>query len=192
MGQFRFSETVLKGLVIVEPAVFGDERGFFMETYNERDFINAGIDAPFVQDNHSKSKKGVLRGMHFQVKRPQGKLVRVISGEVFDVAVDLRKSSPTLKKWFGTVLSADNKRQMYVPGGFAHGFLVLSETAEFVYKCTDFYDPHDELGLRYDDPAVGIAWPSTDSAPLVSEKDLALPSFDDVCGLLNLYDKNGA
>ena len=138
MGQFQFTKTGIEGLVVVEPKVFGDNRGYFMETYNYNDFKAAGLDMVFVQDNQSKSKKGVLRGLHFQKKNPQGKLVRVVSGEVYDVAVDLRKGSDTYGKWYGVLLSAENKKQFYVPEGFAHGFVVMSETAEFVYKCTRF------------------------------------------------------
>ena len=142
MGQFQFTKTGIEGLVVVEPKVFGDNRGYFMETYNYNDFKAAGLDMVFVQDNQSKSKKGVLRGLHFQKKNPQGKLVRVVSGEVYDVAVDLRRGSDTYGKWYGVLLSAENKKQFYVPEGFAHGFVVMSETAEFVYKCTRFYDPY--------------------------------------------------
>ena len=141
MGQFQFTKTGIEGLVVVEPKVFGDNRGYFMETYNYNDFKAAGLDMVFVQDNQSKSKKGVLRGLHFQKKNPQGKLVRVVSGEVYDVAVDLRKGSDTYGKWYGVLLSAENKKQFYVPEGFAHGFVVMSETAEFVYKCTRFTIP---------------------------------------------------
>jgi len=159
MGKFIFTKTSIEGLAIIEPAVYGDERGYFMETYNYRDFAAAGFDMTFVQDNQSRSKKGVLRGLHYQKKNPQGKLVRVISGEVFDVAVDLRKGSVTFGKWFGVTLNEENKKQLYIPEGFAHGFLVLSETAEFVYKCTRFYDPEDEGGLLWNDPEIGIEWP---------------------------------
>lgn len=172
MGKFNFIETDIKDLYIIEPAVFGDDRGYFMETYNYNDFKNAGLDMVFVQDNQSKSKKGVLRGLHFQKQNPQGKLVRVIKGEVFDVAVDLRKNSKTFGKWRGIVLSAENKKQFYVPEGFAHGFLVLSDEAEFVYKCTRFYDPSDEGGLMWNDPEIGIEWPKIEGLEiLLSEKD---------------------
>ena len=172
MGQFQFTKTGIEGLVVVEPKVFGDNRGYFMETYNYNDFKAAGLDMVFVQDNQSKSKKGVLRGLHFQKKNPQGKLVRVVSGEVYDVAVDLRKGSDTYGKWYGVLLSAENKKQFYVPEGFAHGFVVLSETAEFVYKCTRFYDPSDEGGLMWNDPEIGIDWPVPENAELLlSEKD---------------------
>ena len=172
MGQFQFTKTGIEGLVVVEPKVFGDNRGYFMETYNYNDFKAAGLDMVFVQDNQSKSNKGVLRGLHFQKKNPQGKLVRVVSGEVYDVAVDLRKGSDTYGKWYGVLLSAENKKQFYVPEGFAHGFVVMSETAEFVYKCTRFYDPSDEGGLMWNDPEIGIDWPVPENAELLlSEKD---------------------
>ena len=172
MGQFQFTKTGIEGLVVVEPKVFGDNRGYFMETYNYNDFKAAGLDMVFVQDNQSKSKKGVLRGLHFQKKNPQGKLVRVVSGEVYDVAVDLRKGSDTYGKWYGVLLSAENKKQFYVPEGFAHGFVVMSETAEFVYKCTRFYDPSDEGCLMWNDPEIGIDWPVPENAELLlSEKD---------------------
>ena len=172
MGQFQFTKTGIEGLVVVEPKVFGDNRGYFMETYNYNDFKAAGLDMVFVQDNQSKSKKGVLRGLHFQKKNPQGKLVRVVSGEVYDVAVDLRRGSDTYGKWYGVLLSAENKKQFYVPEGFAHGFVVMSETAEFVYKCTRFYDPSDEGGLMWNDTEIGIDWPVPENAELLlSEKD---------------------
>ena len=172
MGQFQFTKTGIEGLVVVEPKVFGDNRGYFMETYNYNDFKAAGLDMVFVQDNQSKSKKGVLRGLHFQKKNPQGKLVRVVSGEVYDVAVDLRKGSDTYGTWYGVLLSAESKKQFYVPEGFAHGFVVMSETAEFVYKCTRFYDPSDEGGLMWNDPEIGIDWPVPENAELLlSEKD---------------------
>ncbi len=178
MGKFTFIETGIQGLVIVEPTVFGDDRGYFMETYNYNDFKEAGLDMVFVQDNQSKSKKGVLRGLHFQKKNPQGKLVRAISGEVYDVAVDLRRGSETYGQWRGVLLSAENKRQFYVPEGFAHGFLVMSDTAEFAYKCTRFYDPSDEGGLMYNDPDIGVEWPiAEDMDILLSDKDKKNPSF---------------
>ena len=147
MGKFKFTKTSIEGVYIIEPTVFGDERGYFMETYHQGEFKEAGLDLNFVQDNQSKSTKGVIRGLHFQYNKPQGKLVRVIRGEVFDVAVDLRRNSPTYGKWEGVILSDENKKQFYVPEGFAHGFLVLSDVAEFTYKCTDFYDPDDEGGI---------------------------------------------
>lgn len=178
MGNFNFIKTEIDGMFIVESTVFGDDRGYFLETYHYDEFKKAGIDAVFVQDNQSKSKRGVLRGLHFQTKRPQGKLVRVIKGEVFDVGVDLRKNSPTFGKWVGAVLSDENKRQLYIPAGFAHGFLVLSDEAEFVYKCTDFYDPENEGGIIYNDPNININWPiSDDMEILLSQKDRALPSL---------------
>jgi dTDP-4-dehydrorhamnose 3,5-epimerase len=177
MGKFTFIKTGIEGLKIIEPAVFGDERGYFMETWRYDEFAQAGIAMNFVQDNQSKSRKGVLRGLHFQRKSPQGKLVRVISGEVFDVAVDLRKSSATFGKWHGVTLSAENKKQFYVPEGFAHGFLVLSDKAEFVYKCTRFYDPDDEGGLLWNAPDVGIIWPIDKSEVLLNDKDKKHPNL---------------
>ena len=159
----------IAGLLVVEPKVHGDARGFFLETWNRDRYREAGLDTDFVQDNVSFSRCGILRGLHFQNPRPQGKLLQVLQGEVFDVAVDIRRSSPTFGKWHGLVLSGENKRQFYVPAGFAHGFLVLSETALFHYKCTEFYSPQDELAIRWDDPDVGIAWPLKE--PLVSERD---------------------
>ena len=159
MGQIKVEKCPIEGLYIIEPAVHGDSRGYFMETYNQRDMAEAGLNMVFVQDNQSMSVKGVLRGLHFQKQYPQGKLVRVIKGRVFDVAVDLRADSATYGKWYGVELSEENKKQFYISPGFAHGFLVLSETAEFCYKCTDFYHPGDEGGLAWNDPAIGIAWP---------------------------------
>ena len=181
MGKIQVTTTPIEGLYIIEPTVHGDERGYFMEAYNRADFHAAGISADFVQDNQSMSVKGTLRGLHFQKQHPQGKLVRVLSGRVFDVAVDLRKNSPTFGKWFGVELSGENKKQFYIPEGFAHGFLVLSQTAEFCYKCTDFYHPEDEGGLIWNDPTVGISWPefSDGTAFLLSEKDRNLPTFQD-------------
>jgi len=159
MGKINVSECPISGLYIIEPAVYGDERGYFMETYNQQDMQKAGLNMIFVQDNQSLSVKGVLRGLHFQKQHPQGKLVRVIKGEVFDVAVDLRSRSQTFGKWFGVILSEENKKQFYIPEGFAHGFLVLSDTAEFCYKVTDFYHPEDEGGLAWNDSEIGIEWP---------------------------------
>jgi len=174
----KATETKLKGVFLLEPKVHGDARGFFMESYNERDFRAAlGFAPAFVQDNHSRSVKGVLRGMHYQIGRPQGKLVRVAKGCVFDVAVDLRKSSPTLGKWTGAELSDGNHRQIWIPPGFAHGFCVLSDTADFLYKTTDYYAPEQERCLLWNDPAVGIEWP-IDFAPLLSEKDKRGLSLD--------------
>lgn len=171
MGKFNFTKTSIEGVYVIEPTVFGDERGYFMETYRADEFKETGLDFNFVQDNQSKSKKGVLRGLHFQYTKPQGKLVRVIKGEVFDVAVDLRKDSPTYGKWEGVILSEENKKQFYVPEGFAHGFLVLSDEAEFTYKCTEFYDGADEGGIIWNDPGIGIDWPLDDIEVSLSEKD---------------------
>ena len=165
----RFSEATLSGVIIVEPDVFGDARGFFMETYHAKKYAEGGIREAFVQDNFSRSVRNTLRGLHYQYPNAQGKLVSVVSGEVFDVAVDIRKGSPHFGKWFGVRLSEENKKQVYVPSGFAHGFCVLSETAEFVYKCTTFYSPKDERGILWNDPAIGIRWPV--SEPILSEKD---------------------
>ena len=192
MGKFNFIKTSIEGVMVIEPTVFGDHRGYFMETYNQGEFNAAGLNMVFVQDNESRSKKGVLRGLHYQKQYPQGKLVRVIRGSVFDVAVDLRTSSPTFGKWHGEILTAENKKQFYIPEGFAHGFLVLSEEAEFCYKVTDFYRPGDEGGLAFNDPDIGIVWPElegaypgsadpsayhlTDGTPLLlSEKDAGAP-----------------
>ena len=198
MGKITVEKNVggIEGLFVLTPAVFGDARGYFMETYNQNDMKEAGLDMVFVQDNQSSSSKGVLRGLHFQINHPQGKLVRVISGEVFDVAVDLRKGSETYGKWHGEILSAENKKQFYLPEGFAHGFLVLSETAEFCYKCTDFYHPGDEGGIIWNDPEIGIKWPHVmmnftedgntdatldDGTPiLLSDKDRKQPKLLDI------------
>ncbi len=159
MGQIKVTACPIEGLYVIEPTVHGDERGYFVETYNKKDMEEAGLNMEFVQDNQSCSVKGVLRGLHFQKEYPQGKLVRVVNGTVFDVAVDLRKNSKTYGQWFGVELSAENKKQFYISEGFAHGFLVLSDVAEFCYKCTDFYHPGDEGGLAWNDPAIGIEWP---------------------------------
>lgn len=165
-------EACLPGVCILEPKVFGDSRGFFMETYSSRDFADAGITHAFVQDNHSLSRRNVLRGLHYQLGRPQAKLVRVIRGEVFDVAVDVRRGSPTFGRWAAEVLSEANRRMMFIPEGFAHGFYVLSETAEFLYKCSDFYAPAEERGVTWNDPGIAVAWPiPAGVAPLLSEKD---------------------
>ncbi len=181
MGKFNFEKTPIKDLLVITPTVFGDHRGYFMETYQKEELAAAGIHVDFVQDNESSSSRGVLRGMHFQKTNPQGKLVRVIEGEVFDVAVDLRRSSETFGKWYGVVLSAENKKQFYVPEGFAHGFLVLSERATFVYKCTRLYDPTDEGGLAFDDKGVGIEWPIAPDMELkLSEKDRRHPGIADL------------
>lgn len=164
MGKITVTKCPIEGLYIIEPTVFGDNRGYFMETYNQQDMVEAGLNMKFVQDNQSMSVKGVLRGLHFQKQFPQGKLVRAIKGRVFDVAVDLRSDSPTYGQWYGVELTEENKKQFYISEGFAHGFLVLSETAEFCYKCTDFYRPGDEGGLAWNDPAIGIQWPDLQGA----------------------------
>lgn len=180
MGKIKVTSCDIEGLFIIEPSVFGDKRGYFMETYNEQDFADAGLDMKFVQDNQSSSTKGVLRGLHFQKEHPQGKLVRAIRGTVFDVAVDMRKSSPTFGKWFGVELSEENKKQFYIPESFAHGFLVLSDEAEFCYKCTDFYHPEDEGGIMWNDPDVGIEWPLEGIDEInISDKDKAQSAFKD-------------
>lgn len=172
MGKIKVTACEIEGLAVIEPTVFPDSRGYFMETYNQKDFREAGLDMVFVQDNQSMSVKGVLRGLHFQKEFPQGKLVRAVSGRVFDVAVDLRSKSKTYGKWFGVELSAENKKQFYIPEGFAHGFLVLSDTAEFAYKCTDFYHPGDEGGILWSDPEIGIDWPIGGGMELIiSDKD---------------------
>lgn len=171
--------TEIPGVLIFKPKVFGDERGFFMESFNRRAWLAAtGVDCDFVQDNHSRSRRGVLRGLHYQIRQPQGKLVRVVSGEVFDVAVDLRRSSPTFGKWAGVRLSAENKLQFWVPPGFAHGFMVLSEEADFLYKATDFYAPEYERAIIWNDPQLAITWPA-DLTPELSDKDGEAPLFRD-------------
>ena len=191
MGQIKVSKAPIEGLYLVEPVVHGDSRGYFMETYNQRDYVEAGLDMVFVQDNQSLSAKGVRRGLHFQKQHPQGKLVRVLRGSVFDVAVDIRPGSPTYGQWFGQILSEENKKQFYISEGFAHGFLVLSDEAEFCYKCDDFYHPNDEGGIAWNDPTIGILWPGVegtyrgsasaegyclDGTPLkLSQKDQLLP-----------------
>jgi dTDP-4-dehydrorhamnose 3,5-epimerase len=172
MGKITVETCEIEGLKVITPQVFGDPRGYFVETYNKRDFEEAGITCEFVQDNQSASKRGVLRGLHFQKEHPQDKLVRCINGEVFDVAVDLRDGSKTYGKWFGVVLTAENKKQFFIPKGFAHGFLVLSEYAEFAYKCSDFYHPNDEGGIMWNDPDVGVEWPLQEGVELLfSERD---------------------
>jgi dTDP-4-dehydrorhamnose 3,5-epimerase len=167
----------LEGLYEIHPRVFGDSRGYFFETYSQRDFNAAGLSMVFVQDNQSRSVRGVLRGLHYQKTHPQGKLVRVIEGEVFDVAVDIRPGSPSLGKWHAVILSGEKQNQFYIAPGFAHGFLVLSESAVFAYKCTDFYHPDDEGGIVWNDPALGIVWPDLGMDYLLSEKDKTLPGF---------------
>ena len=181
MGKIKVTRCEIEGLCVVEPSVFGDDRGYFMETYNYNDFKAEGLDMVFVQDNQSMSVKGVLRGLHYQKQFPQGKLVRVVSGKVFDVAVDLRTGSETYGKWFGVELSAENKKMFYIPEGFAHGFVVLSDEAVFAYKCTDFYHPGDEGGLLWNDETIGVQWPITeDMEVLLSEKDTKWGRFDEI------------
>lgn len=180
MGKITVETCEIEGLKIITPTVFGDARGYFMESYNYNDYREAGIDLEFVQDNQSASGKGVLRGLHFQIQYPQDKLVRVIRGEVYDVAVDLRKGSPTFGKWHGVLLSEENKKQFFVPKNFAHGFLVLSDYAEFCYKVSDYYHPNDEGGLMYNDPAIGIRWPIPRGMELLlSDKDTKHGSFEE-------------
>ncbi len=172
MGKITVETCEIEGLKIITPQVFGDARGYFMETYSQRDFEAAGIDVPFVQDNQSASTQGVLRGLHYQINHPQDKLVRCIRGEVFDVAVDLRRDSKTFGKWHGVILSEENKKQFFVPKGFAHGFYVISEYAEFAYKCSDFYTPGDEGGLMWNDPDIGVEWPLVEGVALnLSDRD---------------------
>jgi dTDP-4-dehydrorhamnose 3,5-epimerase len=174
----RVLPTAIPGVLIVEPAVHGDGRGFFLETYHAERYREHGIAGPFVQDNHTRSRAGTLRGLHLQLRRPQGKLIRVIEGEIFDVAVDVRRGSPTFGRWVGIALTADNFKQVYVPAGFAHGFAVVSPTAQVEYKCTDLYDPESELGIAWNDPALGIAWPVAD--PILSARDARHPALADV------------
>jgi len=181
----KFTETDLPGVILVEPDVHEDPRGFFLETYREDRYRAAGIFGPFVQDNHSRSTKGTIRGLHAQRKRPQGKLVRVIEGAVYDVAVDIRKGSPGFGRFFAAELSSQNFRQLYIPPGFAHGFCVTSPICEFEYKCTDYYDPSDEIVIAWNDPAVAIPWPVTD--PLLSNRDKAAPTLEQAADRLPLY-----
>ena len=172
----KITPTALPEILVIEPQVFGDDRGFFFESFNRRNFkASTGVDAEFVQDNHSRSVQGVLRGLHYQVRQPQGKLVRVIHGAIFDVAVDIRRSSPNFKRWVGLELSAQNRRHLWVPPGFAHGFVVLSETAEVLYKATDYYAPEHERGIRWDDPELAIEWPAVASSITLSKKDQDAP-----------------
>ena len=175
----RTLPTELEGPVIIEPEVHGDDRGFFLESWHQQRFAEAGIDAAFVQDNHSRSARGVLRGIHYQRSRPQGKLVRVTSGAVFDVAVDLRRSSPQFGKWIGVELTASNNRMLWVPPGFGHGFLALEDGTDFLYKCTDFYLPSDERSILWNDPTIGIDWPLEGIAPIVSARDSSAPLLAD-------------
>ena len=185
-GNFTFTSTSIDGVIIVDVKSYDDNRGYFMETYKRPDFVAGGIDVDFIQDNQSSSTKGVLRGLHFQIEHPQSKLVRVVRGTVFDVAVDLRDASPTYGKWEGVILSAENKRQFFIPQHFAHGFLVLSDEAEFCYKCDDVYHPNDEGGLMWNDPTIGIEWPALEGDDafdptkiVLSEKDKVHPAFSD-------------
>lgn len=184
----NFIKTDIPDVIIFEPKVFGDERGFFLESFNQKTFEEAtGLKREFVQDNHSKSSKGVLRGLHYQLPpMAQGKLVRVVQGEVFDVAVDIRKSSPTFGQWVGVHLSAENKRQLWIPEGFAHGFLTLSETAEFLYKTTNYYSPKDERSLRWNDADVGVVWPTMQTPPTLSAKDLNAETFSNAMRAMSL------
>ena len=174
---FTFSICPISGLFEIQPKVFGDNRGYFMESYSQKNYEEAGIAATFVQDNQSSSGKGVLRGLHYQKKNPQGKLVRAIEGEIFDVAVDIRPRSPTRGQWYSVILSGKKQNQFYIPEGFAHGFLVLSDTALFAYKCTAFYDPEDESGIIWNDPTINIKWPDLGMNYMLSDKDKALPGF---------------
>ncbi len=175
----NITETILPGVKIIEPRVFGDERGFFLESFHVQRYADtAGVNLEFVQDNHSRSRKGVLRGLHFQRRSPQGKLVSVAQGAVFDVAVDINRESPTFTQWVGVELSEQNHRQLYIPPGYAHGFYVLSDVADFQYKCTTYYDPADEGGIRWNDPSLAIDWPLNGTTPLVSEKDQNLPVLE--------------
>lgn len=176
---FKFTPTKIKDVYVIEPQVFGDQRGYFMETYNQQEFAKNGLDYHFVQDNQSSSKKGVLRGLHFQKQNPQAKLVRVLKGEVFDVAVDLRKDSETYGQWVGELLSAENHKQLMIPRGFAHGFVVVSDEAEFAYKCDDFYHPEDEGGLAYNDSDIAIDWPDVGELTL-SDKDRQHPKLKEL------------
>jgi dTDP-4-dehydrorhamnose 3,5-epimerase len=182
----KFIATDIPGVIVIEPQIFRDERGFFLETYHQRKFREGGIDAVFVQDNHSLSQRGSIRGLHSQVRRPQAKLIRVIEGEIYDVAVDIRRGSPTFARFVAERLSAENFRQVYVPPGFAHGFAVLSEVAEVEYKCTDFYDRSDEITVAWNDPAIGIPWPLAD--PILSDKDRAAKTLAEMGDLLPEYE----
>ncbi len=184
MADIKVIETPIEGLVVIEPQVFGDDRGYFMETYNKEVFNDHGLDMEFIQDNESKSKKGVLRGLHFQTEYPQGKLVRVTEGAVWDVGVDLREGSPTYGQWYGVELSDDNKKMFYIPEGFAHGFLVLSDEAKFNYKCTNLYHPEFDGGVAFDDEEIGIEWPEVDAEILLSDKDRKQPKLKDLKGKL--------
>jgi dTDP-4-dehydrorhamnose 3,5-epimerase len=188
--RMKFTDTALKGVVLVEPDVFTDPRGYFLETYHAGRYAEGGIIGPFVQDNFSHSARGTLRGLHYQLKRAQGKLVMALEGRIFDVAVDIRRGSPTFGRWVGLELSGENKRQLYIPPGFAHGFCVLSDTADVLYKCTDIYSPKDERGIIWNDPALAIAWPV--SSPLLSDKDRAYKRLSEMDGHLPLFRRPAA
>ncbi|BCO32019.1 dTDP-4-dehydrorhamnose 3,5-epimerase [Thiohalobacter sp. COW1] len=181
----KITPTAIPEVLLIEPDVYGDARGFFMESWHATKYAEQGLDATFVQDNHSRSRRGVLRGLHYQLEVPQGKLVRVTAGSVFDVAVDIRKGSPTFGQWVGYELTGENFRQLYVPPGFAHGFCVLSESADFLYKCTDFYAPETEHGIRWDDPDIGIDWPGGDFQ--ISDKDANNKLLRDMGAELPIY-----
>jgi dTDP-4-dehydrorhamnose 3,5-epimerase len=181
----KFLPTELPGVIVIEPDVYRDERGFFLETYHARKYAEAGISATFVQDNHSRSARGTVRGLHAQRRRPQGKLVRVLQGEILDVVVDIRRGSPTFGRWIGVSLSAENFRQCFIPPNFAHGFCVISDWTEFEYKCTDLYDPSDEIHLLWNDPQIGVAWPVRE--PLLSDKDRAGQCLSQIMDLLPTY-----
>ncbi|MBR3225053.1 MAG: dTDP-4-dehydrorhamnose 3,5-epimerase [Atopobiaceae bacterium] len=185
-GNFTFTTTSIEGVIVVDTKTFGDKRGYFMETYKKTDFVAGGITCDFVQDNQSSSTRGVLRGMHFQKEHPQAKLVRVVRGAVFDVCVDLREGSPTRGRWEGVVLSAENRRQFFIPRGFAHGFLVLSDEAEFIYKCDDIYHPNDEGGIMWNDPTIGIKWPPLEGDSIFDQTKLVLSEKDKVHPLLKM------
>ena len=178
----EFKATEIPEVIVVQPDVFQDQRGFFIESYNARKYEEGGIKVRFIQDNHSSSCRGTLRGLHAQNRRPQSKLLRVVKGEVFDVAVDVRRGSPTFKKWVGVRLSAENFRQIFIPSGFLHGFCVLSEEAEIEYKCDEFYDPGGEIGVRWDDPSIGVEWPVQN--PILSERDRTAPRLEEIMDLL--------
>jgi len=185
----KFTKTSLSEVLMIAPQVFHDDRGFFLETFHHEKYVEGGIDRAFIQDNHSHSQQGTLRGLHYQLSHAQGKLVYAVTGEIFDVAVDIRKGSPTFGQWVGVTLSAENKHQVYVPEGFAHGFCVLSETADVMYKCTDVYSPEDEGGILWSDPEIGIEWPVSD--PILSEKDSRYPKLREVPeDRLPIYNKS--
>jgi dTDP-4-dehydrorhamnose 3,5-epimerase len=189
----KFITTDIPGVIVIEPQVFRDERGFFLETYHQRKYQEAGIGAVFVQDNHSRSQRGAIRGLHAQVRRPQGKLIRVIEGEIYDVAVDIRRGSPHFGQWVGVWLSAENFRQLYIPPGFAHGFCVTSEVAQVVYKCADFYDPEDEITVQWNDPDLKINWPLEEIySPILSKKDIAAKPLRQLMDVLPWLEDNHA